>query len=179
VRESHGLPLSAPPQQVMSAIMADRVEGQYVASAPLKSELQRDLKKALACNKKNTFTIEHFRKANDLQKITISLCKTEAKALMKDRYKLRGKKRSLVKAFNIWMKELNDEKSALKKLLVEENRLLYKSFSGEIKKLEKRNNQNDSKIERYKRKLVLLKEDNRELAAVLHDERKKSRLTIE
>jgi hypothetical protein len=63
-------------------------------------------------------------------------------------------------------------------LLVEENRTLYKSFSAKVKKLEQCNQNNDTKIELYKRKLELLKEDDKELAAVLQDERRKSRLTI-
>ncbi len=83
-----------------------------------------------------------------------------------------------MKAFTTRLKEVDDKKSALKKLLVEENRMLYKSFSGEIKKLEQRNHDNDSKIELYKRKLISLKEDKRELAEALREERSKSRLTI-
>ena len=56
VRESHGLAPSAPPQQVLSAVMIDQGQRQS-AIVPLKSELQQDLKKALACNHKQSETI--------------------------------------------------------------------------------------------------------------------------
>ena len=105
-------------------------------------------------------TIKHLRKVNDhKQKITISFCKTTAKALVEDRNQLRCKKRALVKAFNIRIKEVKNKNSALKKLCVEENMMLHKSFSGEIKKLDQRNSENNTKLECCKRKLVLLKED--------------------
>jgi hypothetical protein len=40
LHEAHGPPPSAPPQQVISALMADQTEGQILASAPLKKELE-------------------------------------------------------------------------------------------------------------------------------------------
>ena len=83
-----------------------------------------------------------------------------------------------MKAFQTRLKDVEEESSTMKKFLIKENRTLYKSFSAEVKKLEQRNQNNDTKIKQYKRKLELLKEDNKELAAALQDKRRKSRLTI-
>ena len=69
--------------------------------------------------------------------------------------------------------------SASKKLLAEENRSLRNSFGTEVRKMEKRNNNNSIKIEQHQRKVVLLKESNADLAAALQAERSKSRMTIE
>jgi hypothetical protein len=100
------------------------------------------------------------------QKRKISLHETEATALLDNLNQLRGEKRILVKAFQTRLKDVKEESSAMKKLLIKENRTLYKSFSAEVKKLEQHNQVNDIKIEQYKSKLGLLKEDNKESAAV-------------
>jgi hypothetical protein len=83
MRESLGLAHSAPPQHVLSAVMIDQ-DHQHFAIVPLKSDLQRDLKKALACNLKHLETIKHLKNENHLQKATISLPKSETKALVED-----------------------------------------------------------------------------------------------
>ena len=57
VCESNGLASSAPPQQVLSALMIDQDPGNS-DSVLLKSELQRDLKNSLACNIKDAASIE-------------------------------------------------------------------------------------------------------------------------
>jgi len=84
-----------------------------------------------------------------------------------------------VKEFNTKLKKVEDESSASKKLLAEENRSLRNSFRAEVRKMEKRNNNNSIKIEQHQRKVVLLKESNADLAAALKAERSKSRMTIE
>jgi hypothetical protein len=60
--ESHGLAHSAPPQHVTSAVMSDCLERRHAVITPLKAELQRELKKALACNVKNAATIKCLKK---------------------------------------------------------------------------------------------------------------------
>lgn len=177
-RESHGLAPSAPPQQVLSAVISDQGH-RHTSSVPLKSELERHLKKAVACNLKHQETIKRLKNDNDLQKVRISLQKTEAKVLVEERRQLRGEKRTLVKEFNTKLKKVEDESSASKKLLAEENRSLRNSFGAEVRKMEKRNNNNSIKIEQHQRKVVLLKERNADLAAALQAERSKSRMTIE
>jgi hypothetical protein len=178
VRESHGLAPSAPPQQVLSAVMIDH-DHRHSAIVPCKSELKRDLKKALACNLKHSETIKRLKNENHLQKVTISLRKAETKALVEERRQLRGEKRTLANEFKTKLKNVEDESSASKKSLIEENSSLYKSFSAEVRKLEERNNNNNIKIEQHQRKVVLLKEHNNDLAAALQVERSKSRLAIE
>jgi hypothetical protein len=96
--ESLGLAPSAPPQQMISAVMIDQ-DAQHSASVPLKAELQRELTKALACNAKNAATIECLQKQNKTMKTTISLQKTETKLLVEDRRQLRREKMALVKAY--------------------------------------------------------------------------------
>ena len=105
--------------------------------------------------------------------------KSEAKALVEERRQLRGEKRTLAKEFKTKLKNVEDESSASKKSLIEENRSLCKSFSAEVRKLEERNNIHDIKIEQHQRKVVLLKEHNKELVAALQVEKTKSRLAIE
>ena len=61
VRELHDLPHSAPPQQVSSAVMTDQLERQLIPRAPLKKELQRDLKKAQATILKHSNTIKRLK----------------------------------------------------------------------------------------------------------------------
>ena len=79
---------------------------------------------------------------------------------------------------NTRLKKVKEDSSASKKSLIEENRTLFKSFSAEVKKLEQMNQHNNTKIKNYQKKLITLKWDNKALAAVLHDEGSKSRLTI-
>ena len=81
--------------------------------------------------------------------------------------------------FKTTLKNVEDKTRASKKSIVEENFSVCKSFSAEVKKLEERNNKNDIKIEQHQRKVVLLKEHNKDLAASLQVERSKSRLAIE
>ena len=84
-----------------------------------------------------------------------------------------------MKEFQTKLKNIIDDSIRGKKALIEENRSLCKFFSAEVRKLEERNNKNDIKIEQHQRKVVLLKEHNKDLAAALQAERSKSRLTIE
>lgn len=84
-----------------------------------------------------------------------------------------------MKEFQTKLKNVIDDSIRSKKSLIEENRSLCKSFSAEVRKLEERNNKNNIKIEQHQRKVVLLKEHNKDLAAALQVERSKSRLTIE
>ncbi len=65
--------------------------------------------------------------------------KTEAKVLLDDCNQLHGEKKTLVKAFQTRLRDVEEESSAMKKSLIKENRTLYKSFSAEVKKLEQRN----------------------------------------
>ena len=123
--------------------------------------------------------MKRLKNDNDLQKVRISLQTTEAKVLVEEHRQLRGEKRTLVKEFNTKLKKVEDESSASKKLLAEENRSLRNSFGAEVRKMEKRNNNNSIKIEQHQRKVVLLKERNADLAAALQAERSKSRMTIE
>ena len=81
--------------------------------------------------------------------------------------------------FKTTLKNVEDKTRASKKSIVEENFSVCKSFSAEVKKLEERNNKNDIKIEQHQRKVVLLKEHNKDLAASWQVERSKSRLAIE
>lgn len=115
------------------------------------------------------------------------------KALVKDRNQLRIEKRALTKSLHTRLKEADEEQSALEKTLIKEKRVVVKSLSREVKKFEQRNHDNDTtikklkqhnirkdaRIEHFKRKLMLVKERNRELSAALQAERSKSRLTIE
>ena len=84
-----------------------------------------------------------------------------------------------MKEFKTELKNVVDDSMRSKKSLIEENRSLCKSFSAEVRKLEERNNINDIKIEQHQRKVALLKEHNKELAAALQVEKTKSRLAIE
>ncbi len=79
-----GLALSTPPQQVISAVMINQ-DPQHSARVPLKAVQQHEMTKALACNVKDATTIECLQKQNKTQKTTISLQKTEVKALVEDR----------------------------------------------------------------------------------------------
>lgn len=115
------------------------------------------------------------------------------KALVKDRNQLCIEKRALTKSLHTRLKEADEEQSALEKTLIKEKRVVVKSLSHEVKKFEQRNHDNDTtikkskqhnirkdaRIEHFKRKLMLVKERNRELSAALQAERSKSRLTIE
>jgi hypothetical protein len=147
-RESLGLAPSAPPQQVISAVMIDQ-DAQHSTSIPLKAELQRELTKALACNAKNAATIKSLQKQNETMKTTISLQKTETKFLVEDRRQLRREKRALVKTYETRLKDAEEEGRAMKKMLIEENRMFFKSFSAKVNKLEQTNQNNDTKMEKY------------------------------
>ena len=69
VRVSHGLNSTARSQDVLSAVVGTRGEGTTaVVSAPLKTELQRDLKKAIASNLKYAASTECLKKENEIQK---------------------------------------------------------------------------------------------------------------
>ena len=71
VRASHGLHSSARPQVVIQAVMAnqDTTRQDGDVCAPLKSELQRDLKKAMASNSKYVASIESLKKKKKYNRI--------------------------------------------------------------------------------------------------------------
>jgi len=56
------------------------------------------------------------------------------KALVEDRRQLCGEKRSLEKDYHARLKEVCEERQTLKIELIEENRLLRKSYNAEVKK---------------------------------------------
>ncbi len=67
---------------------------------------------------------------------------------------LHGEKRSLEKAFHAWLKEVGEDRSKLKSILTEENRLLHKSYNAEVQKreqLEAKSARDDGKITNLKR----------------------------
>jgi hypothetical protein len=134
VRVSHGLHSFAPPQQVKSAVMTNQHKRCDVGCAPLKTELQRDLKKAIANNLKYAASIKCLKKENDIQQNTISLQKEKVKTHVEVCNQLRGEKRSLEKAFHARLKEVGEERSKLKSTLTKENRLLHKSYNAEVQK---------------------------------------------
>ena len=56
---------------------------------------------------------------------------------------------------------------------------LCKSYSAEVRRLEQSKNYSNIKIQHHQRKVVMLKEQNKDLAAALQDKRSKSRPTIQ
>ena len=69
VRVSHGLNSTARSQEVLSAVVGTRGEGSTaIVPTPLKTELQRDLKKAIASNLKYAASTECLKKENEIQK---------------------------------------------------------------------------------------------------------------
>ena len=76
------------------------------------------------------------------------------KVLVEDRRQLCGEKRSLEKGYHARLKEVCEERQTLKIELIEENRLLRKSYSTEVKKrglLEVKSVRDNDKITNLKR----------------------------
>jgi hypothetical protein len=155
VRVSHGLNSTARSQEVLSAVVGTRGEGSTaIVPTPLKTELQRDLKKAIASNLKYAASTECLKKENEIRKKKISSQEEKMKALVEDRCQLRGEKRSLEKDYHARLKEVCEERQTLKIELIQENRLLRKSYNAEVKKrglLEVKSVRDNDKITNLKR----------------------------
>ena len=143
-------------------------------SVPLKSELQQDLKNSLACNVKDAASIECLKQENKIQQNMITLQKEKLKMLGEDWRQLCGEKRTLEKTFQTQLKEVGEDRSKLKSALTEENRLLHKSYSTEVRKREHL----EAKSARDDRKISNLKRANNQLMVDLLQERGASNLII-
>jgi hypothetical protein len=177
VRRSHGLHSSAPPQQVIRAVMMNRDTRRQDGDvrAPLKSELQRDLKVAMATNSKYAASIESLKEANLMQQDLLSLHKEKVNTLVASCNQLRGERRTSEKAFQTQLKEVGQETKQIKSLLTEENRFLRKLYSAEAKKrqeLEAKSVHDDEKISN-------LKQANKQLMVDLLKERRASNMIID
>ena len=104
------------------------------------------------------------------------------KALLEDRRLLRGEMRSLEKDWHLRLKEVGEEKRTLKIKLTEENRLMHKSYSAEVKKrelLEAKAVQLEAKAVHDNDKITNLKRANNQLMLDIRRERKVSNIIID